>query len=70
MISTGSEGLGLTQLAPLLAEVGKAFERQLAWLAATQRVLTLDAAAAEIGDIAGPTGPGVQASNFNVPLAT
>ena len=30
MISTGSEGLGLTQLAPLLAEVGKAFERQLA----------------------------------------
>jgi len=36
-----------------------AFERQLAWLAATQRVLTLDAAADEIGDIAGPTGPGV-----------
>jgi octaprenyl-diphosphate synthase len=30
VISTGSEGLGLTQLAPLLAEVGKAFERQLA----------------------------------------
>ena len=30
MISTGSEGLGLSQLAPLLAEVGKAFERQLA----------------------------------------
>ena len=30
MISTGSEGLGLSQLAPLLADVGKAFERQLA----------------------------------------
>jgi octaprenyl-diphosphate synthase len=30
VISTGSEGLGLSQLAPLLAEVGKAFERQLA----------------------------------------
>jgi len=36
-----------------------AFERQLAWLAATQRLLTLDAAADEIGDVAGPTGPGV-----------
>jgi octaprenyl-diphosphate synthase len=30
VISTGSEGLGLSQLAPLLADVGKAFERQLA----------------------------------------
>jgi octaprenyl-diphosphate synthase len=30
VISTRSEGLGLSQLAPLLAEVGKAFERQLA----------------------------------------
>jgi octaprenyl-diphosphate synthase len=30
VISTDSEGLGIAQLAPLLAEVGKAFERQLA----------------------------------------
>jgi peptidoglycan/xylan/chitin deacetylase (PgdA/CDA1 family) len=37
----------------------EAFDAQLAWLAATQRVLTMDAAVAEIDDIAGPTGPGV-----------
>lgn len=36
-----------------------AFERQLAWLAATQRVLTLDEAADELGDVAGPPAPGV-----------
>lgn len=36
-----------------------AFDRQLAWLAATQRVLSLDAAADELADVAGPPGPGV-----------
>lgn len=36
-----------------------AFDRQLAWLAATQRVLGLDQAADELGDVAGPSAPGV-----------
>ncbi|MFM7063045.1 MAG: polysaccharide deacetylase family protein [Actinomycetes bacterium] len=49
----GAGSGGQMDLAP------EAFERQLAWLTATQRLLTLDAAADEIGDVAGPTGPGV-----------
>ncbi|MFM7068220.1 MAG: polysaccharide deacetylase family protein, partial [Actinomycetes bacterium] len=49
----GSGSGGQMDLAP------EVFERQLAWLAATQRIITLDAAADEIGDIAGPSSPGV-----------